>query len=53
MRRSRSGASENILERGTAAFSKHALEALTKDDLITVDCANVLRGGVVQPGELE
>jgi hypothetical protein len=42
-----------ILEAGTVAFSGHALEELGKDDLTTVDAVNVLRGGVVSPGELE
>ena len=42
-----------ILETGTIRFSGHALEELAKDDLTTVDCVNVLRGGVVQPPELE
>ena len=42
-----------ILEGGTVAFSKHALEELNKDVLTTVDCVNVLRGGVVQAPELE
>ncbi len=42
-----------IIELGTVTFSKHALDEMAKDDLTTVDCVNVLRGGVVQPGELE
>jgi hypothetical protein len=42
-----------IIELGTVTFSKHALEEMAKDDLTTVDCVNVLRGGVVEPGELE
>lgn len=42
-----------IIELGTVSFSKHALEEMAKDDLTTVDCVNVLRGGVVEPGELE
>jgi len=42
-----------ILERGTVSFSKHALEEMANDELTTVDCVNVLRGGVVEPAELE
>ena len=36
-----------------ASFSRHALEELRADDLITIDAVNALRGGVVAPGELE
>jgi hypothetical protein len=42
-----------ILETGTVIFSGHALEEMRKDKLTTVDCTNVLRGGVVAPGEWE
>ena len=42
-----------ILEVGTVSFSSHALDEMRKDKLTTVDCSNVLRGGVVEPGELE
>ncbi len=35
------------------SFSKHALEEMANDDLTTVDCINVLRGGVVEPPEFE
>lgn len=42
-----------ILETGTVSFSDHALEEMRKDKLTTVDCTNVLRGGVVDPGEWE
>ena len=42
-----------ILNAGTIAFSRHALEELGKDDLTTVDVTNVLGGGIVSPGELE
>jgi len=31
----------------------HALAEMRKDKLSTVDCTSVLRGGVVEPGELE
>jgi hypothetical protein len=43
----------NILNSGTASFSGHALEEMAKDDLTTVDCTNVLRGGVVETPEFE
>lgn len=42
-----------ILDTGTVSFSRHALQELGKDDLTTVDAVNVLRGGIVSPGELE
>lgn len=42
-----------ILANGTVTFSGHAITEMAKDDLSTVDCVNVLRGGVVEPGELE
>lgn len=42
-----------ILESGTVRFSSHALDEMKKDQLTTVDCVNVLRGGVVQPPDLE
>jgi hypothetical protein len=37
-----------ILKTGTVSFSKHALEEMEKDGLVTVDATNVLRGGVVE-----
>ena len=40
-----------ILNAGTVRFSGHALEEMAKDQLTTVDCTNVLRGGVVEPAE--
>ena len=43
----------HILEGGTVRFSQHALGEMAKDDLTTVDCVNVLRAGVVRPGEPE
>ena len=43
----------SILPAGTVSFSRHALDEMRKDQLTTVDCVNVLRGGVVEPGELE
>jgi hypothetical protein len=42
-----------ILEAGTVTPSQHALDEMAKDDLTLVDCVNVLRGGVVEPPELE
>jgi hypothetical protein len=42
-----------ILRVGRFTYSKHAMEELLADDLTTVDCENVLRGGVVRPGEFE
>lgn len=41
-----------IINAGTVRFSSHAYEEMRKDDLTTVDCTNVLRGGVVEPPEL-
>lgn len=37
-----------ILKAGMVTFSNHALEEMEKDQLTTVDAANVLRGGVVE-----
>ncbi len=37
-----------ILKTGTVTFSGHALDEMGKDDLTTVDAANVLRGGIVE-----
>ena len=42
-----------ILRAGRFIYSKHAKEELLADRLTTVDCENVLRGGVVRPGEFE
>jgi hypothetical protein len=42
-----------IIENGAVSLSKHAQEEMGKDNLTMVDVANVLRGGVVDPGELE
>lgn len=38
---------------GTIVFTKHALKEMQDDDLSSVDVVNVLRGGVVDPGEHE
>jgi hypothetical protein len=43
----------DILANGSVGFSKHALEEMEKDTLTAVDVNNVLRGGVVDPAELE
>jgi hypothetical protein len=43
----------NIVEVGTVSFSSHALAEMANDDLTTVDCVNVLRGGVAEPGEYQ
>jgi hypothetical protein len=40
-----------IIDSGTFRFSGHAFQEMAKDDLTTVDCVNVLRGGVVEPAE--
>jgi hypothetical protein len=40
-----------IVQTGTVSFSTHALQEMAKDNLTTVDCINVLRGGVVEPPE--
>lgn len=42
-----------VLASGTLTFSGHALTEMEKDGLTTVDCTNVLRGGVPEPGEFE
>ena len=44
---------QRLIASGEVSFSKHALEEMAKDHLTTVDCTNVLRGGVVEPPELE
>jgi hypothetical protein len=40
-----------ILQSGTVSFSTHVFDEMAKDQLTTVDCVNVLRGGVVEPPE--
>jgi hypothetical protein len=42
-----------ILASGEVVSSGHAAREMGKDDLTMVDCVNVLRGGIVDPGELE
>ena len=43
----------DILRNGRFIYSKHAKAEMLDDDLTTVDCENVLRGGVVRPGECD
>ena len=42
-----------ILQTGRFTYTKHSKDEMLADDLTTVDCENVLRGGVVRPGEYE
>jgi hypothetical protein len=45
-----------IIEDGTVRYSKHALDEMAHDPLgpiSKVDVINVLRGGIVEPGEIE
>jgi len=42
-----------ILQTGRFTYTRHSKDEMLADDLTTVDCENVLRGGVVRPGELE
>ena len=42
-----------ILICGEVVSSRHAADEMAKDDLALIDCVNVLRGGVVEPAELE
>ena len=42
-----------ILASGEVVVSRHATEEMGKDGLTFVDCINVLRAGVVEPGEWE
>ena len=43
----------DILTRGEVVSSRHANDEMSRDRLDLVDCVNALRGGVVEPGELE
>ena len=43
----------SIVANGDVEFSGHAIEEMAADHMETTDCINVLRGGVVYPGELE
>jgi hypothetical protein len=40
-----------IVENGVVEFSGHATEEMTKGELQTGDCMNLLRGGVYEPPE--
>ena len=40
-----------IIKEGTVQFSPHVEDEMLADGLSQVDCTNVLRGGVVDPGE--
>ena len=42
-----------ILQTGRFVYSRHAREEMRADDLTTLDCENVLRGGVIRSGECE
>lgn len=43
-----------ILNKGVVTYSRpHAEEQMIKRRISTVDCVNVLRGGIVQNGEYE
>lgn len=43
----------DIVVNGSVTFSSHARAEMAKDNLGEVDALNVLRGGVVEPAELE
>ncbi|MBC7834371.1 MAG: DUF4258 domain-containing protein [Phycisphaerales bacterium] len=43
----------SILLSGVFTYSRHAKDEMLADDLTTVDCENVLRGGIVRPGDYE
>lgn len=42
-----------ILEEGNLEFTEHARTELAKDNMTTVDAANVLRAGIVREAEWE
>lgn len=42
-----------ILRAGRLTYSSHAKQELLADEITTLDVVNVLRGGVVRPGEFE
>lgn len=44
---------QEIVRDGSVTFTGHALAEMEKDDLATTDVLNMLRGGVVEPAELE
>ena len=46
----------SILTVGSVMWSRHALDEMARDEhgeITRVDVVNILRGGVVEPGELE
>jgi hypothetical protein len=46
----------SILQEGNVVWSRHALDEMANDkhgEILRVDVVNVLRGGVVEPGEFE
>ncbi len=42
-----------IISDGTVVYTRHAKQEMQADGLTTVDCVNVLRGGIVEPAEWE
>lgn len=42
-----------ILQAGCLTYTKHSKDEMLADNLTTLDCENVLRGGVIRPGEFE
>lgn len=42
-----------IVENGVVEFGRHAQTEMEKDDLISADCLNLIRGGAYQPPEFE
>jgi hypothetical protein len=43
----------NILRHGRFSYTRHATHEMAADELTTLDCENVLRGGIVRPAEYE
>ena len=42
-----------ILENGEVVFSRHCEDELREDNLTTLDCTRVLRGGWIEPPDFE
>lgn len=42
-----------ILKSGGYRFSEHSAEEMAKDNLVELDCVNVLRAGQVEPPDFE
>ena len=40
-----------LISGGEVSFSKHALAECATDQMTTVDCVNVLRGGAIEPAD--